>query len=76
MLSDYPVCLATLKENPDAGLVSVFSRLTYEPIGIALPPGDARFINFAENLLERLDQTGALEELARRWFGEKGLRRE
>lgn len=76
MLSDYPVCLATLKENPDAGLVSVFSRLTYEPIGIALPPGDAHFINFAENLLERLDQTGALEELARRWFGEKGLPRE
>ena len=73
MLTDYPVCLATLKENPDAGLESVFSRLTYEPIGIALPAGDARFINFAEHLLERLDQTGALEELARRWFGQKAL---
>lgn len=76
MLTDYPVCLATLKENPDAGLVSVFSRLTYEPIGIALPPGDARFINFAEHLLERLDQTGALEELGRRWFGKNALSRD
>lgn len=76
LLTDYPICLATLKENPDAGLESVFSRLTYEPIGIAVPPGDARFINFTEHLLERLDQTGALEELARRWFGERGLSRD
>jgi ABC-type amino acid transport substrate-binding protein len=73
MLTDYPVCLATLKANKDAGFVSVFSLLTYEPIGIALPPNDAQFINFAENLLERLNETNALDELSGRWFDKAAL---
>lgn len=73
MLTDYPICLATLKANPDAGFVSVFSLLTYEPIGIALPAGDAQFINFTTNLLERLTRTNAFDELAARWFGKTTL---
>ena len=75
MLTDYPICLATLKSHPDAGLVSVFSLLTYEPIGIALPAGDAQFINWTENFLERMDGTHGLEEFGRRWFGEVKLSR-
>jgi polar amino acid transport system substrate-binding protein len=75
MLTDYPICLATLKAHPDAGFVSVFSLLTYEPIGIALPANDAQFVNFMENLLERLDSTNAFEELGARWFGKVELTR-
>ena len=75
LLTDYPICLATLKNNPEAGFVSVFSLLTYEPIGIALPANDAQFINWTENFLERMDATNGLEELSRRWFGEIELRR-
>ena len=74
MLTDYPICLATLKKHKDAGFVSVFSLLTYEPIGIALPAGDAQFINWTENFLERLDGTNALEELGGRWFGKAKLK--
>ena len=69
LLTDYPICLATLKNNPEAGFVSVFSLLTYEPIGIALPANDAQFINWTENFLERMDGTSGLKELSRRWFG-------
>lgn len=73
LLTDYPVCLAILKDNPEAGFVSVFSLLTYEPIGIALPAGDAQFINWTENFLDRMDGTNGLEEFARRWFGKVEL---
>ena len=69
MLTDYPVCLATLKDNPDAGFVSLFSLLTYEPIGIALPAGDPLFVNWTENFLQRMEGTNTLEGLGRRWFG-------
>jgi len=73
LLTDYPICLATLKANPDAGFVSLFSLLTYEPIGIALPAGDAQFINWTENFLKRLDGTEALKGLGQRWFGRTTL---
>lgn len=69
MLTDYPICMATLKNNPDAGFVTVLSLLTYEPIGIALPANDAQFINWTQNFLRRLDGTGTLEGLSERWLG-------
>lgn len=69
LLTDYPICLSTLKSHPDAGFVSVFSLLTYEPIGIALPAGDAQFINWTENFLDRMHGTKGIEELGKRWFG-------
>jgi polar amino acid transport system substrate-binding protein len=75
LLTDYPVCLATLKAHPDSGFVSVLSLLTYEPIGIALPANDAQFINWTENFLDRMDGTNGLEELAVRWFGKVKLTR-
>ena len=70
MLTDYPICMATLKANPEAGFVSLFSLLTYEPIGIALPANDAQFINWTDNFLDRLDGTDTLKGLGKRWFGE------
>lgn len=73
MLTDYPICMATLKANPDSGFVSLFSLLTYEPIGIALPAGDAQFINWTENFLERLDGTDTLKGLGLKWFGRATL---
>ena len=73
MLTDYPVCLSTLNDNPDAGFVSLFSLLTYEPIGIALPRNDSLFVNWTENFLHRLEGTDTLEGLGRRWFGKIDL---
>jgi len=70
LLTDYPICKALLKANPDAGFISLFSLLTYEPIGIALPANDAHFLNFTQNLLERLEQTEVIEQLGKLWFGD------
>ena len=70
MLTDLPVCLATIKNNPDAGFVTVVSLLSYEPIGIALPGNDPLFINWTENFLERITQTALLDVLAIKWFGD------
>jgi ABC-type amino acid transport substrate-binding protein len=69
ILTDYPICLAMLKKYPDAGFVSLFSLLSYEPIGIAIPGSDPLYINWTENFLKRVEGTGLLEELAVRWFG-------
>jgi len=70
MLTDYPVCLATIKNNPDAGFATVFSLLSYEPVGIAVAGNDPLFINWSENFLERLDQTALLDVLGVKWFGD------
>ena len=72
LLTDYPICLSILKDHPDAGFISLFSLLTYEPIGIALPANDPLFVNWTENFLARLEGTGILEEIGRRWFGQFG----
>ena len=70
MLTDYPICLSLIKNNPDAGFVSVFSLLTYEPIGIAVAGDDPLLINWMENFLERLKQTGVLDAIGKKWFGD------
>ena len=75
LLTDYPICMATLKNNPEAGFVSVFSLLTYEPIGIALPANDAQFINWTNNFLDRLDGTETLKGLGKLWFGDDMIKR-
>ena len=57
------------KKYTDAGFVSVFSLLSYEPIGIAIPGDDSLYLNWTENFLLRVEGIGLLEELAVRWFG-------
>lgn len=68
MVSDYPICLVTHARNPDSDLVSVITRLTFEPIGIALPADDPLLLNFIDNILDSLAVTGRLTELEDRWF--------
>jgi polar amino acid transport system substrate-binding protein len=68
MIADYPICVVSLYRHRDAGLATVITTLVYEPIGIAMPPGDAQLINWMENFLHRLDKTNQLELLRRRWF--------
>lgn len=73
LMTDYPICLSMLERYPDAGFVSLFSLLSYEPIGIALPAGDSLYINWTENFLGRLAGMGAIKQLQVRWFGKAGL---
>jgi polar amino acid transport system substrate-binding protein len=73
LMTDYPICLSMLQRYPDAGFVSLFSLLSYEPIGIALPAGDSQFINWTENFLSRLVGMGAMKQLQVRWFGKANI---
>jgi len=68
MLTDFPICQATIVNNPDDNFVSIFSRLTYEPIGIAVNPNDAHFINWTQNFLDRMEKTGYLSALGNKWL--------
>jgi len=68
MLTDFPICQATVVNNPDDQFVSIFSRLTYEPIGIAVKGDDAHFINWTQNFLDRMEKTGYLAALGQKWL--------
>jgi polar amino acid transport system substrate-binding protein len=68
MIADYPICLVSVLQYPDQGLVSVITPLTYEPLGIAMPANDSHLINWAKNFLGILQGTGTLETLRQKWF--------
>lgn len=70
LVADYPICLVSLARHPGEGLISVLTRLTYEPIGIALPANDPLLVNWAENVLKMLKGSGELRELKEYWFGD------
>ena len=68
LVADQPICLISAARYPDQGLLAVIAPLTYEPIGIALPPNDALFINLVGNFLMGLQDSGTLELLKDQWF--------
>lgn len=73
MLSEYPMCMAAISNNPDAGFEATFSLLTYEPIGIAMPGNDPLFMNWTDNFIERVKATGAVDALLQKWLGKPRL---
>lgn len=73
LLTDFPICLSVMERFPDSGFQSVVSLLTYEPIGIALPPNDPLIVNLASNFIERAENVGLMQSLAVKWFGEARL---
>jgi len=68
MFADYTICVVTIFRYPEEKLLTVVSPLTYEPLGIALPDNDPLFVNWVENYLDTLEDSGALEELTWEWF--------
>jgi polar amino acid transport system substrate-binding protein len=68
MFADYTICVVTIFRYPKAGLLTVVSPLTYEPLGIALPANDPLLVNWVNNYLKTLEDSGALEELTWEWF--------
>jgi len=68
MVSDYHACIVAAIRHPDAGLVTVLSRFTYEPLGIALPPGDSHLLDWMENFLGVMEQSGELDRLKQKWI--------
>ena len=68
MVADYPICMVSVYRFPDAGLVTLGKPISYEPIGVALPPNDPLLVNWVQNVLHLLEKTGELDVLMQRWF--------
>jgi len=70
MIADYPICVVSVFRYPDAGLLSVVTQLTYEPIGIAIPANDPLLMNWTRNTLNNIEGSGILDDLKLKWFSE------
>jgi polar amino acid transport system substrate-binding protein len=69
VVADYPFCAFTAFRNKDKGLVAGQSKLTFEPLGIAVQE-DALLINWLQNFMIMLEGSGQLKILNKRWFQE------
>jgi polar amino acid transport system substrate-binding protein len=65
---DLPICVISLLRNPDAGLTTLASPFTFEPIGAAIPAHDPLFMNLVQNYMDMLDGFGLMEALRVKWF--------
>jgi len=68
MIADYPICVVSVFRYPEAGLISVVTPLTYEPIGIAIPANDPLLMNWTTNMLNSMEASGNLDKLRLKWF--------
>jgi polar amino acid transport system substrate-binding protein len=68
MIADYPICVVSVFRYPEAGLLSVVTQLTYEPIGIAIPANDPLLMNWTRNTLNSIEGSGMLDELKLKWL--------
>jgi polar amino acid transport system substrate-binding protein len=68
MIADYPICVVSVFRYPEAGLLSVVTQLTYEPLGIAIPANDPLLMNWTRNTLNNIKGSGLLDELKLKWF--------
>jgi polar amino acid transport system substrate-binding protein len=68
MVADYPICVVSVFRHPDKGLASIITPFTYEPIGIALPPNDPLLVNWMQNFLHTLEDSGELKKLMDHWL--------
>jgi polar amino acid transport system substrate-binding protein len=67
LIADYPYCAVTALRFQDKGLAAGQARLTFEPLGIAVPE-DTLLINFLQNFMGVLEGSGALKKISERWF--------
>jgi polar amino acid transport system substrate-binding protein len=68
MVADAPICLVSVYRYPEAGFATLDKPLSYEPIGVALPPNDPLLVNLVQNTISTLNKTGEMETIMRQWF--------
>ena len=68
MVADFPICNVSVYRYQDKGLTTLKSPLNYEPLGIALSPGDPLFLNWVQNFVTYLINSGELGLLRVKWF--------
>ena len=67
IVADYPFCAFAAFRNKENGLVAGQSKLTFEPLGIAVRE-DTLLINWLQNFMLVLEGSGQLKILNKRWF--------
>ena len=70
LVADYQVCTLAQWRNPDAGLHTMMTPFTTEPLGIALPPDAPLLLNLVSNYLNTLESTGTLAQLKAKWLSD------
>ena len=75
LFADHLVCAVAVWRHPDAGLSTLATPFTVEPLGIALPPDAPLLLNLVENYLDTLDATGLLTTLQGEVAGRRPLAR-
>jgi ABC-type amino acid transport substrate-binding protein len=70
LIADFPICALSVLRHPEAGLSTLVTPFTIEPLGIALPADDPLFVNLMENYLTTLDGTGLLTRFKAKWFSD------
>ncbi len=68
LIADYHTCEISVLRHPDAGLSTLVTPYTIEPLGIALPANAPLFVNLVENYLTTLENTGMLTRLKAKWL--------
>lgn len=68
MVADAPICLVSVYRYPEAGFATLDKPLSYEPIGVALPPNDPLLVNLVQNIISTLHKTGEMETIMKQWF--------
>ena len=71
MVADAPICLVSVFRYPEAGFATLDKPLSYEPIGVALPPNDPLLVNLVQNTISTLNKTGEMEAIMKQWFRSK-----
>ena len=67
LIADYPFCAFSAFRYKEKGLVAGQSKLTFEPLGIAVAE-DTLLINWLRNFMIMLEGSGQLKILNQRWF--------
>jgi polar amino acid transport system substrate-binding protein len=67
VVADYPFCSFSAFRYRDKGLMAGQSKLTFEPLGIAVPE-DTLLLNWVQNYMILLEGSGALKAIGERWF--------
>lgn len=70
MVADHPICVVSVARYPQHNLFSIIAPFTYEPIGIAVPAGDPLLVNWVTNFLNKLEDSGVMDNVKDRWFND------
>lgn len=68
LVADMPICVITAMRHPGKDLLTLASPLTIEPIGVALPAGDAQLRSLVANYMVAFEATGLLEGIRKKWL--------